>query len=109
MAEMHRTLKLLRGSEDQAAERAPQPGLGGLDDVLERSRAAGLHVELAVEGDPRPLAQSVDFEGGFILTRAMHEPAHPPAQLAHVRHYLQLLFGLSTRRRGRGRHRAAIA
>ena len=51
MAEMHRTLKLLRGGEDQTAERAPQPGLADLDDLLEHSRAAGVRVELAVEGD----------------------------------------------------------
>ena len=70
MAEMHRTLKLLRGG-DQAAERAPQPGLGDLDDLLERSRAAGLRVDLAVEGDPRPLAQSVDLSAFRILQEAL--------------------------------------
>jgi signal transduction histidine kinase len=71
MAEMHRTLKLLRGGEDQAAERAPQPGLGDLDDLLERSRAAGLRVDLAVEGDPRQLAQSVDLSAFRILQEAL--------------------------------------
>jgi signal transduction histidine kinase len=71
MAEMHRTLKLLRGGEDQAAERAPQPGLADLGDLLERSRAAGLRVELAVEGDPRPLAQSVDLSAFRILQEAL--------------------------------------
>jgi signal transduction histidine kinase len=71
MAEMHRTLKLLRAGEDQAAERAPQPGLADLDDLLERSRAAGLRVELAVEGDPRPLSQSVDLSAFRILQEAL--------------------------------------
>ncbi len=71
MAEMHRTLKLLRGGEDQAAERAPQPGLSDLDDLLERSRAAGLRVDLAVEGDPRQLAQSVDLSAFRILQEAL--------------------------------------
>ena len=71
IAEMHRTLKLLRGGEDQAAERAPQPGLGDLDDLLERSRAAGLRVDVAVEGDPRPLAQSVDLSAFRILQEAL--------------------------------------
>jgi signal transduction histidine kinase len=71
MAEMHRTLKLLRAGDDQTAERAPQPGLAHLDDLLERSRAAGLHVELAVEGDPRPLAQSVDLSAYRILQEAL--------------------------------------
>ena len=49
------------------------------------------------------------FEGGFILTRAMDEPAHLPAQLAHVRHYLELLFALSPGQFERGRRRTATA
>ncbi len=32
--------------------------------------------------------------GGFILARAMHDPSHLRAQLTHLRHYLELLFGL---------------
>ena len=32
------------------------------------------------------------FEGGFVLARAMGEPDHLRRQLAHVRHYLELLF-----------------
>src|SRR5215217_6691187 len=44
MAEMHRTLKLLRAGDDEAAGRAPQPGLVDLDGLLERSRSAGLPV-----------------------------------------------------------------
>jgi signal transduction histidine kinase len=69
MAEMHRTLRLLRGSD--AAERAPQPGLGDLDALLERSRAAGLDVELSVEGEPRPLPQSVDLSAFRIVQEAL--------------------------------------
>jgi len=69
MAEMHRTLRLLR--MDDAAARAPQPGLGDLDGLLERSRAAGLRVELAVEGDPRPLPQSVDLSAFRIVQEAL--------------------------------------
>ena len=70
MAEMHRTLKLLRAGESRAG-RAPQPGLADLDELLERSRAAGLRVELAVEGDARPLPQSVDLSAFRILQEAL--------------------------------------
>ena len=70
MAEMHRTLRLLRAGEEKA-RRAPQPGLGDLDGLLERSRAAGLPVELAVEGAARPLAQSVDLSAFRILQEAL--------------------------------------
>jgi signal transduction histidine kinase len=71
MAEMHRTLKLLRASEDEASRREPQPGLADLDGLLERSRAAGLPVDLAIEGEPRPLSQGVDLSAYRILQEAL--------------------------------------
>ena len=40
MAEMHRTLRLLRAGDD-APSYLPQPGLGDLDNLLAQSRAAG--------------------------------------------------------------------
>jgi signal transduction histidine kinase len=70
MGEMHRTLRLLRARDD-APELAPQPGLDDLDDLLARSRAAGLPVELAVEGAPRRLAQSVDLSAFRIVQEAL--------------------------------------
>jgi signal transduction histidine kinase len=70
MAEMHRTLRLLRAHDDRP-ELAPQPGLADLDDLLARSRAAGLDVELAVEGAPRRLAQGVDLSAFRIVQEAL--------------------------------------
>jgi signal transduction histidine kinase len=70
MAEMHRTLRLLRAHDDRP-ELAPQPGLADLDDLLTRSRAAGLDVELAVEGAPRSLAQGVDLSAFRIVQEAL--------------------------------------
>jgi signal transduction histidine kinase len=70
MAEMHRTLRLLRARDD-GPELAPQRGLGDLDELLARSRAAGLPVELAVEGAPRRLAQSVDLSAFRIVQEAL--------------------------------------
>jgi signal transduction histidine kinase len=71
MAEMHRTLKLLRANEDQAARRGPQPGLGDLDELLERVRAAGVRVQLAIEGEPRALSQSADLSAYRIVQEAL--------------------------------------
>jgi signal transduction histidine kinase len=71
MTEMHRTLKLLRGSEEDPAALAPQPGLGELPELIERARGAGVGVELAVEGEPRPLAQSVDLSAYRIVQEAL--------------------------------------
>jgi signal transduction histidine kinase len=70
MAEMHRTLRLLRARDD-APDFSPQPGLEDLDGLLSRSRAAGLQVELAVEGAPRPLAQSIDLSAYRIVQEAL--------------------------------------
>ena len=79
--------------------------------LLEKLEAAARVHPPATAVDLPSLADHVFtvFEGGFILTRAMDEPAHLPAQLAHVRHYLQLLFGLSPGQPERGPRRAAIA
>jgi signal transduction histidine kinase len=71
MAEMHRTLKLLRTTGGDGAGRAPQPGLANLDRLLEQSRAAGLDVRLAVEGEPRPLSQSLDLSAFRIVQEAL--------------------------------------
>jgi signal transduction histidine kinase len=71
MAEMHRTLTLLRAGDGDEAELAPQPGLANLDKLLEQSRAAGLDAELTIQGKPRPLAQSVDLSAFRIIQEAL--------------------------------------
>ena len=70
MAEMHRTLSLLRGADDPA-ELDPTPGLDGLDDVVDRARAAGLRVSLTVEGAPRPLAPALELSAYRIVQEAV--------------------------------------
>ncbi len=54
LAEMRRLLGVLR-SEGNAADRAPQPGVDQLEDLLEQVRAAGLAVDFTVQGVPAPL------------------------------------------------------
>jgi signal transduction histidine kinase len=71
MTEMHRTLKLLRAGADDAAPFEPQPGLGDLDELLSRSRAAGLDIDLTVAGQPRALPQSVDLSAFRIVQEAL--------------------------------------
>ena len=62
--------------------------------LLEKLEAAAAVHPPAADVDLPSLADQVftTFEGGFILTRAMHDPAHLRAQLAHLRHYVELLF-----------------
>jgi signal transduction histidine kinase len=71
MTEMHRTLRLLRDQDGEAAQRAPQPSLANLDKLIEQSRASGMDVELTVEGEPRPLAQTVDLSAFRIVQEAL--------------------------------------
>jgi signal transduction histidine kinase len=70
MTEMHRTLELLRG-RDGSSDRAPRPGLGNLDTLVEQSRTAGLDVDLTVEGAPRDLSQSLDLSAFRIVQEAL--------------------------------------
>jgi signal transduction histidine kinase len=71
MAEMHRTLTLLRTGGAEEAQLAPQPGLANLDKLLEQSRAAGLDVELTIEGEPHVLAESIDLSAFRIVQEAL--------------------------------------
>ncbi len=57
--EMRRMLALLRTDDGKPYD--PAPGLGRLDELLDRVRAAGVPVELVVTGDRRPLAPGVDL------------------------------------------------
>jgi len=60
LGDMRRVLGLLR-DDDAHVDAEPQPGTALLPDLLERVRAAGLQVELRVDGDPPPLTPSADL------------------------------------------------
>jgi TetR/AcrR family transcriptional regulator, transcriptional repressor for nem operon len=79
--------------------------------LLEKLEAAARVHAPAIAVDLPSLADQVftTFEGGFILARAMHDPKHLRAQLAHLRHYLELLFHLSPEQPAREGERTAIA
>jgi signal transduction histidine kinase len=70
MSEMHRTLELMRADSGQE-ERAPQPALNDLGSLLERARAAGVNVELAVTGPQRPLPAGVELSAYRIIQEAL--------------------------------------
>jgi TetR/AcrR family transcriptional repressor of nem operon len=65
--------------------------------LLEKLEAAARVHPPAIDVDLPSLADQVfsTFEGGFILARAMDDPGHLRAQLAHLRHYLELLFAVA--------------
>jgi len=79
LADMRRVLGGLRG--DERAELAPEPGLARLGALLEQARAAGLAVELRVEGEPAPLPPPLDLTAYRILQEGLtnvrkHAAAH---------------------------------
>jgi signal transduction histidine kinase len=86
LAEMRRLLGVLR-TEDGGADRAPQPGVGQLEDLLEQVRAAGLPVAFSVEGIPVELPQGVALAAYRIVQESLtntrkHGGPQVSAQLA---------------------------
>ena len=78
LGEMRRLLGVLR-REDEEVALTPQPGLEGLDDLLARCAAAGMRVDLRVEGEPDGLPTGVQLIVYRViqeaLTRALAESA----------------------------------
>jgi signal transduction histidine kinase len=70
LAEMRRLLGVLR-TEDGTGDRAPQPGVGQLEDLLEQVRAAGLEVVFTVQGIPVELPQGVALAAYRIVQESL--------------------------------------
>jgi signal transduction histidine kinase len=70
LAEMRRLLGVLR-SEAGTADRAPQPGVDQLEDLLEQVRATGLTVAFTVEGVPVPLPQGMELAAYRIVQESL--------------------------------------
>lgn len=70
LVELRSVLGVLR-DVDHEAPRAPVPGLGQLDALLERSRAAGLAVRMVEEGERRHLPADVDLTAYRILQESL--------------------------------------
>jgi signal transduction histidine kinase len=68
--ELHRLLGFLRRAGDPD-DLAPQPGLGQLSRLVEGLRESNLDVAVRVEGEPRPLAATVDVSAFRIVQEAL--------------------------------------
>ena len=68
--EMRRMLGVLREHSDEITL-TPQPGLGDLDALAERVRAAGLPVEIQIEGVPRALPAGLELSAYRIVQEAL--------------------------------------
>ena len=70
LAEMRRLLGAMRRDGD-GVELGPQPGLDGLESLLEDVRRAGLPVRLHVEGEPFPLPRAIDLSAYRIVQEGL--------------------------------------
>ncbi len=71
LVEMRRLLGLLHAGEGEAGALAPQPSLAELDALVDRSRAAGLPVEVRVLGERRALPAGIDLAAYRIVQEAL--------------------------------------
>jgi signal transduction histidine kinase len=71
LTELRRLLGVIRTDEGSDASFAPQPGLERLDGLLDQIRAAGLAVELTVEGRRSPLPPGLDLAAYRIVQEAL--------------------------------------
>src|SRR2546423_6751973 len=70
LAEMRGLLAAMRRDGDEA-ELTPQPGLDGLDTLLEEIGRAGLPVQLHVEGEPVVLSRGIDLSAYRIVQEGL--------------------------------------
>jgi signal transduction histidine kinase len=71
LREMRRLLTVLRADAEPAGELAPQPGLAGVEGLVEQIREAGLPAVLKVEGAPGPLDPGVALTVYRIVQEAL--------------------------------------
>ncbi len=63
--------RMLGGLRDDAATRAPQPGLGQIDRLVDDARSTGLRVDATVEGAPRTMPPDLDLAAYRIVQEAL--------------------------------------
>jgi signal transduction histidine kinase len=84
LTEMRRLLAAMR-RDGEDVEFTPQPGLDGLDSLLQEVGRAGLPVELHVDGEPFPLPRGIDLSAYRIVQEGLTNALkHASATLADV-------------------------
>jgi signal transduction histidine kinase len=72
LTDMRRMLGILgEGPSADDPSRQPMPGLGRLGELIEEVRAAGLPVELSIDGDRRPLDAGIELSAYRIVQEAL--------------------------------------
>jgi len=106
LAEMRRLLGVLRREEEGgASERAPQPGIGELGELLDQARGAGLPVSFTVEGEPHPLPGGIALTAYRIVQESLtntRKHAGPMASASVTLRYADTALVLAISDDGRG-------
>jgi signal transduction histidine kinase len=106
LAEMRRLLGVLRREENVATqERAPQPGVGELGELLDQARLAGLPVSFTIEGTPQPLPSGTALAAYRIVQESLtntRKHAGPVASASVVLRYSPDALVLTISDDGRG-------
>jgi signal transduction histidine kinase len=95
LGEMRNMLGLLR-TGDGAPEREPQPGVADIRTLLDQTRAAGVDVDLTIQGDERELPVGVDLSAYRIVQESLTNvvrhagPAHASVVLRYQPDALEL-------------------
>jgi len=105
LTEMRRLLAAMRSEEDgDDVKFTPQPGLDGLDLLLEQAGRAGLTARLHVDGEPFPLPRGIDLSAYRIVQEGLTNALkHARATIADVTvRYLPEEVQLEVRDDGKG-------
>lgn len=95
LAEMRRLLGVLESGSDRRTL-APQPGLAAIEELVVRTRAAGLATDLRVEGEPAIVSPALDLSAYRIVQEALTNaikhagPARAAVRLRWARDALEL-------------------
>ncbi|HEY1738038.1 MAG TPA: sensor histidine kinase [Acidimicrobiia bacterium] len=71
LREMRRLVGGLREPDDSAGRLRPAPGLSDVGELVRRVEQTGTHVDLHIEGDPRPVPPGVDLSAYRIVQEAI--------------------------------------
>ncbi|MGD2059546.1 MAG: sensor histidine kinase [Acidimicrobiia bacterium] len=75
LSEMRRVVGLLRETDDDSADLAPLPRLTDLSRLVDQVQAAGVPVQLSVQGEARPLADGVELSAYRIVQESLTNTA----------------------------------
>lgn len=71
MRELRNLLGVLRADEQPDTARSPQPGLDGIENLVEQVQAAGVRVTYSVAGRPRPVSTGVSLAAFRVVQESL--------------------------------------